>query len=246
MLFAFALSVLTLVACESPSVREVGDWTAVENDSAAKLRFDALDATRAQHPHWVTVDCPGNAAISVETVVLAGTLHVRGDDDGALASCEVVVPAATLHHLRVSGSGDVVSDAIFSELQSIDVTGKGNVELAAVTSPEIEIWVRGGGNVDIAWLATDSATVDLSGTGEMYAAGAVTDGWLAVSGTGDFWGADLVFTHLEADLSGSGNAEVNVSGAAELIVSGSGSATVSGEGTIDVLATGSGDVDFVD
>ncbi len=237
---------LALAGCDSAQEREVGSYTAVENESAAKLRFDSDGSLDNQGSGWVSVACPTGAAVQLDTVVEADTLYIRASDETAVSACVVLIPAHSLRHLRVSGNGDVESDATFTELQSIEVSGKGSVELAGVSSPSLDVWIRGSGHVEIDWLESDSATFDLSGTGDFRAAGAVTDGTLWLSGTGDFWGADLVFTELVAEVSGSGNAEVNVSGNAEITVSGSSTVVVSGDGLIDAVVTGNGSVELGD
>lgn len=238
------LGFVSLAGCAASQDREVGGWTAVENESAARIRFHGDGELDSRGPGWVSVECPGNQTVTIDTVVESGVLHIRSHDEAGASACVVLVPVVTLRHIRVTGRGDVESDATFPELESIEVTGKGSVALGGVSSPSLDVWVRGSGEVDLEWLESDSASFDLSGTGDVHAAGAVEEGLLWISGTGDFWGADLVFTHLVAEVSGSGNAEVNVSGSAELTLSGSGSVLVSGGGLIDADVTGNGSMEL--
>lgn len=237
------LCLFSLAACSATEERDVGDWTAVENESAAVVRVHTDSAATIGNPGRVVIDCPSGLHASVVTVVEADVLYVRSDDH-ASADCVVLVPPVGLRHLRVSGGGNVESDATFPELASIEVTGNGNVALARVTSPSLDVWVRGGGSVDLDWLESAAADFDLSGSGDVFAAGAVDEGTLSVSGSGSFWGADLAFTDLVAEVSGSGDAEVNVTGSAVVTASGSGSVVVWGGGTVEVEESGSGSVEL--
>jgi hypothetical protein len=203
-------------------------YLAVDNETDAKLVFSADEDS-------VAVSCDDIDVTEVSLSLDGDKLMISAEAD--TSSCVVTV-SSDVDTVESGGDGDVACDDEL-DVRTIDVRGNGNVDLAELHTDEVTVTVRGNGEVHIGDLQADKATFDLSGNGDTTVAGAVGTGALHLSGNGDFYGKDLVFDTLDADVSGSGSAEVNVGGTGTITVSGNGHVTVYGDGEID----GDGDID---
>ena len=228
---------LAVGGCASQSARDPGEWNNVENQSGARVEIvdDSSQPAPADSAN-TEVTCVAASATVIETTVEGDTLYIRAEDELAAAGCVVTVPADMVHELYVSGSGSVESTATFPHLEVVEVTGTGNVDLGVALNPTLDVRVRGSGNVTLRWIEAEEANFDLSGQGSVTAAGTVETGTLSVSGTGAFYGAELEFETLYVDITGTGDAYINVTG----------HAVVSRHGSGLVVVAGSGEVEFTD
>lgn len=233
---------LLLAACQHDvAVLDVGAYEAIDNQSDAKMIVDE-DAS-AGPPSRVELDCPAHTRATLDALVDEdGTLVITADGDVDTGDCFVHVPASGIRSIVVRGDGDLSSDAVFTDLVSLDVRGSGAVELWAVHNPRVAITVSGNGDVSIADLVTEDVAFDLRGNGTTEVAGSTEHADLSLSGSGVFLGADFLIEDLDADISGNATAEVTVTGSAEVAVSGSATVSVGGGGEVFPSVTGNGSI----
>lgn len=233
------IPMLALGACTGAAeLRATGPYEGVDNHSHAKLVVADEAEGEEVGEGEVGLSCEGGASARVETEVEDGTLVVSGD---AAEGCVVVVAPEGLVSLVVRGDGDVESDEeLVLALEHVDVRGNGEVDLGAVAAETLAIEAGGNGEVRVGALDTASLDLDLRGNGDVALAGAATYAHLAISGGGWFDGSQLVVETLDAELSGSGGATVNVTGTVSADVGAEASLEVTGGATVE--ATGGGTV----
>ena len=241
-----------LVACAPSDARGVEEYDAVENRADAKMVFtdegepaDPADTTEPARPSDATVQC---TAIANEHVLLSvedGVLIIEADAGFDASSCTVEVPAWWMRSVIVQGNGDVEAEGTFRHLNTIEVRGNGSVHLTRVETDELTVDVSGNGTVQLDGLYTDSAYFELGGNGDTTVVGSASYAQLTLGGNGDFRGADFVVEEMDATISGSGEAEINVTVSATISVSGSGHVMVDGGGNVVSDISGSGSIDIL-
>jgi hypothetical protein len=135
------------------------------------------------------------------------------------------ITIADLVFVEVKGSGDIfIND--FSGLGdlTLDVSGSGNI---------------GTGNLD---LGQNKLTTYISGSGDVDVNGTAESTYTKVSGSGNYEAFGLAVNSANVDVSGSGDAEVNVNHDLEINISGSGDVSYKGQASLNTEVTGSGEV----
>lgn len=171
----------------------------------------------------VEIEAQPNIHDRLDVDVHSGTLSV--EVDGCIRfhkSIKVYITTPELEDIELSGSADVyVNDEFTTDHCRIDISGSG------------EIHHR---------LVANELDVNISGSGEVEIEGAAEDQDIRISGSGDFYGFDLPGSTAYVQVSGSGDARVNVSDFLEVHVSGSGNVYYKGSPQLDINITGSGTV----
>lgn len=134
----------------------------------------------------------------------------------------VFITMPDLTRLRISGSGDVVSENTFviSDLE-IDIPGSGNVDLA---------------------LDADDLDIEIPGSGRLILEGLADETRYRISGSGDVHAFNLECRVADISIPGSGDVEVFVTEFLKVRISGSGDVFFKGDPSLDVSITGSGNV----
>lgn len=128
------------------------------------------------------------------------------------------------------------------ELTSASVGGSGYLELQDVfESEDFDASVSGSGDMKLQ-LDTDHLTSRISGSGTITAAGEANRHDLSISGSGNNNSFELRSEEAEVDISGSGQAEVNVRRTLEVDISGSGRVHHKGNPRVNADVSGSGKV----
>lgn len=241
-----------LVACASSDARTVDEYDAIENRADAKMEFtdegepaDTTDTAEPARPSDADVQCTAIANEDLLLSVEGGVLIIEADAGVDASSCTVRVPAWWMRSIVVQGNGEVEAEGTFRHLKSIDVRGNGSVHLNRVETDELTVEVSGNGDVQLDGLYTDSANFELGGNGNTTVVGSAAYASLTLGGDGDFRGADFVVEEMDATISGSGEAELNVTVSATISVSGSGHVLVEGGGAVVSDITGSGSIDIL-
>ena len=207
----------------------------------------------------------GAAVLAALSVPACGTdaVGVRGSGNVITESRDV----SGFDEIVVLGSGEIVVDIDGTEsltieaedniipLLTTEVSG-GRLELSVEsnTSPTVEVKysitaaalvgvsIAGSGDVTVIDIDADSFDVEISGSGRVEPAG--TAGWLVVdiSGSGKYVGAGLAAAAGTVDISGSGNAVVNVTDDLDVDISGSGNVEYLGDPSLTSSISGSGDI----
>lgn len=107
------------------------------------------------------------------------------------------------------------------------------------------ITVAGSANVSSPQLNNDSLEVIISGSGDVELAGRVRKQTILISGSGNYSAKDFRSTQCVIEITGSGNAVVNVTDSLNVIISGSGNVSYIGNPSVNKDISGSGDVKSV-
>lgn len=132
------------------------------------------------------------------------------------------VDLITLRALHVSGSGDVVGEALKATHLRLEVSGSGGVRLRQLVADEVAAKVSGSGGLELA-----------GRTGQFA---------LSVAGSGDVDARALEADDASVSVAGSGDASVNARKTLTISVAGSGSVAYTGSATVKSAVAGSGSV----
>ena len=115
-----------------------------------------------------------------------------------------------------------------------------NYELTVKDLSVLEL--RGAGSIDASGVSADSLEVSSSGAGDVRVAGEADSQEVSISGAGSYQAQDLATKRATVDLSGAGEAIVNVSDDLDVAISGFGSVEYIGNPTVSQDITGAGEV----
>lgn len=225
---------------ENPSV-EVFDR--VDNQTDGHLILVAEDNWTNPDAKW-EASCTSSDLDILVFDVEDGLLTVRATDALLGADCDILVRAEPVREILVTGNGDLDVDGLIRDLAFVETRGDGEITFGTVQTQSLGIEAHGNGQIKIDNLQADSLKTTVGGRGDVWLAGAVPDVELYITDLGDFIGEDLMIKDLYVELTGGGNALVNVSGTISGKVSGDGNLDVFGNPEGDVDQTGSGHVIF--
>ncbi|MFZ4522546.1 MAG: head GIN domain-containing protein [Bacteroidales bacterium] len=199
-------------------VRKVSSFDMIEVSGA----FDLIIKQGATEE--VTVESDANLLPLIRTEVVGGTLTI-----------ETKKP---VHHVTIMRVYITVKD-----LKKIDVSGAVDIKTdGRLTVPELYIDASGASDSKME-IAVQKLTLDCSGASKMRFSGSATDVNMDLSGASDIFGYDLLVENLDIDISGAGNAQVNVSKKIHAEISGAGSVKYKGSPTeIDQSVSGAGSI----
>lgn len=188
---------------------------------------------------------------------------VRGSGTVVTESREV----SGFNEVVVNGSGDVVITVDGTESLTIEAednimplltteVSNGRLELGTESSFSTSrgitytisaaamkgVTVSGSGVVVATGIDEESFTVRINGSGNVEPSGVTNDLAVTVSGSGNYEGEGLVAAVGEVEVSGSGNAVVNVTDVLAATVSGSGNIDYIGDPAVSSSISGSGDL----
>ena len=178
---------------------------------------------------------------------------VQGDEesvvvDAAADVAELIITKVEGNTLRIypdkklKHSGKIALTVNFKNLKSIDCSGA--IEIKSTGSlkfNDLSFDASGACKANMEINAT-SLDVDISGAGNTTFTGKVPKVDLDISGAGKFLASTLVADDYEIDISGAGNAEVNVTKVLDVEVSGTGNVRYSGDPKITKEISGTGQV----
>ena len=138
-------------------------------------------------------------------------------------SIKIFITLPELTKVSLSGSGDIVGETPFTDIDRLDVS------------------ISGSGKID---LETESSELFLkiSGSGDIYLTGSTDLLDCSISGSGGIHAFDMITNRADIIVSGSGNTRVNVEEALDVSISGSGSVYYRGNPQVDSHISGSGNV----
>jgi hypothetical protein len=125
--------------------------------------------------------------------------------------------------LTIAGSGNIIVDSTFKDIQTLLITGSGNINLNKTET-------------------LNKVNASIAGSGNIKAKGSVKTLTALTSGSGDMNLAELVAEDATCTISGSGNMYVNATKTLKAIISGSGKIEYSGNPALTQNITGSGSV----
>lgn len=163
----------------------------------------------------------------IETYVKDGTLKIRKENDwnwfDNMDDVKIYVTLVDFRGASVSGSGKI--------------TNSNNLK-----GGDVKFSVSGSGDIDL-YVDCKSVDAHISGSGEINLAGSTGSMELSISGSGDMNSIEMTANTLEAHISGSGSAKVNVKEEIDAHISGSGKIRYEGNpNKIREKVSGSGSV----
>jgi hypothetical protein len=198
--------------------RKVGSFSAIEVSGA----FDIILKQGATEE--VTVETDKNILPLVRTEVLGNTLKIDTRKPvHHTTMLKVYITLKDLSHIDVSGAVDIQSDG-------------------RLTLPELSIDASGSSDSKLD-LAVQRLRLDCSGASKMKFSGSAVDVSMDLSGATDIFAFDMPAETYNIEISGAGNAQLNVSKKIRAEISGAGSVKYKGSPTeIDQSVSGAGSI----
>ncbi len=143
---------------------------------------------------------------------------------------------------RVNPTEDVLIELTLPELVDIEMSGSSDIEAAGVSGDALSVSISGSGDVTLMDLDVDTLSIDIEGSGDIDADGTATNQEIDIDGSGRIRADNLVGRTARVDVSGSGDATLNVSDSLEVEINGSGTIEYYGDPQITEDISGSGDL----
>jgi hypothetical protein len=197
--------------------RSVGSFTAIDVSSAFKV-YLTQGTTNS-----VTVEADENLLPIIETKVEGSTLKIS-----------VTKP---VHHFEKANIY-----ITFTTLNSIDASGAVDLYTQGkITGTELGVDLSGASEAELN-LAYNRVKIDGSGASKIKLTGNAENASVDFSGSGKLFAFDYAVTNMEVDISGAGEAEVNVTGSLNTSISGSGNIRYKGNPVIKQEISGAGSI----
>jgi len=129
-------------------------------------------------------------------------------------------------------------------IEDISISGAGNIKSEDLKSNNLNILSSGLGNIDFN-LNADNFKVSISGAGKIDIAGQAENMDLDISGLGTFSGEDFIINDCKINISGAGNAFVNVVDSLKINISGFGKVKYLGNPAITQDISGAGSIESI-
>ncbi|MCK9220307.1 MAG: DUF2807 domain-containing protein [Bacteroidales bacterium] len=193
--------------------------------------FDALDVSGAFDVYIKQGDAEGlvietddNLLPSIKTTVVGHTLKIETKNP--------------IHHVTVLKAYITVKD-----LKKIDVSGAVDIQTEnRLTVPELSIDASGASDSKME-IAVQRLKLDCSGASKMSFSGTAVNVEMDLSGSSDIFAYDLISETYSFEISGAGDAQINVSKSIKASISGAGSVKYKGSPSeIDQVVSGAGSI----
>jgi hypothetical protein len=199
--------------------RSVNVFSGVQNDGSFKVVL-------VNRPGYaLTLHGEDNILPEIETNVTNGILRIgyrRTNVNPSHAEVTVTVSAPEVNQLIVRGSGEIISEDIWtSSSLFMNVSGSGTIRLSENSA---------------------HTKANVSGSGNILLKGKTTSGSYIISGSGSIRAFELEHNEADGTISGSGRCEINVTKELQAVISGSGSVIYKGNPDVKSTISGSGKV----
>lgn len=136
---------------------------------------------------------------------------------------KIYITMSDLTYVGLSGSGNVVGEGTFKNLEDVGLAVSGSGDLGiALAAKSIESRISGSGNIEI------------GGSTQRHS--------IRISGSGDIEASDLSSDDCEVRISGSGDVQIDVRKQLDVRISGSGDVEYRGNPSVQSKISGSGEV----
>lgn len=144
----------------------------------------------------------------------------------------------------ISPTEQIVYTITVASLEAVTVQGSGTLTALGVEAASFAVTASGSGEVFLSDLSGDELVVRVSGSGDAEVSGSTRHLQLDISGSGSYRGENLISATADIDVSGSGDAVINVTENLKAVISGSGNATYLGDpASVDTSLSGSGEIE---
>ncbi|NQU87302.1 MAG: DUF2807 domain-containing protein [Mariniphaga sp.] len=202
-----------------------------ESESRFAQNFNKVKSSGAFNIHIsnsneyeVVINAETNILPYIETEVNGSTLNIsiRGVHNlRNTLPMDVYISTPVLEGLKLSGSGEIITDYFVSNNMDVTVSGSGLIE----TAVDCHLF---------------EATV--SGSGMVYVSGVADNSKIKISGSGKVDSYDMIVKDCDANISGSGDIYANIERLLDASISGSGSVFYIGSPDINAHISGSGKI----
>lgn len=128
----------------------------------------------------------------------------------------------------------------FINLNKISISGQCRLTCPSLTAEQLKVNISGMGNLDFDRLTCKELEVNISGRGEFTAAGSADQQHIRISGSSDYYAADLVSKTVRVAISGQGNAKVWAEDNLDITISGLGQVNYRGQPKLRQVISGMG------
>jgi hypothetical protein len=228
---AFTFLISVFVSCDKESGPIKGEGPVIEqsfmlpNISAVALSIDANVVLTHGEQEEVVIEAQHNIIDNIKMYVTSDGYwdisyfrNVRNHD-----GVTIHITSPCVDYISVSGSGSVNSTNLFPDSANVNlkITGSGNIVFNTIAQLTVS---------------------NISGSGEIFLSGSSYEQRIFISGSGSIRAFDFETSITHANISGSGNCEVNVSSFLDVKISGSGNVYYLGYPQITSDISGSGGI----
>lgn len=209
--------------CENGRGARVEEEFDLDNFDGIRLSTDADVFITQGSDHHVRIVAQENIIDELEFKIRNKTLFI--DTDHCIESydnIEIFISVEEVEVLAILGSGSMVSEN-------------------TIEFNDINLEISGSGSMDLGMVG-DDIEARISGSGDMFLEGEADELDFRLSGSGDLSAFNLEVRKADIQISGSGDAEVNVTDVLDVRISGSGDVLYVGDPDIDSRVSGSGQV----
>lgn len=172
------------------------------------------------------------------------SLKIEADED-MITHVITEVKDGTLRIFTKGKSGHVKTLKVYLTFKNLDgisssgslvMTGKGTMKF-----DKLDLDLSGSADIDLQ-VEADLIHTDMSGSSDIGLSGNVTKMTVAISGAGNLEASDLMVQTFDIEISGSGDANINVARELDVEISGSGAVVYKGNPNIKKSISGSGSI----
>ncbi|HQY30470.1 MAG TPA: head GIN domain-containing protein, partial [Thermomicrobiales bacterium] len=196
-------------------------------------------------PPFHTIELDGVGTI-VFNQAQSQSFQLEGPDSHVAAiSAEVIdgvlIISTESRTIRIMNSGLVPRYIVSAPtLRKLTISGAGRAEIGELRTESITIAVDGAGDVRLPKLQVDHCQVTIGGAGNVRAAGIATRQEIAIVGTGNFSGDELVGESVHVSIAGAGRAKVHATADLRAEIGGVGQISYLGDPKVHSEITGLG------
>ena len=136
----------------------------------------------------------------------------------------------------------IVAHIELISLRALSISGSGDVVGDALKTPALAIAISGSGNVKLGQLAADEVSAKVSGSGDLLFGGKAGKLAVSISGSGDVNARSLEADDVSISMAGSGDASVTARKTLNVSIAGSGSVVYAGDPIVKSSIAGHGSV----
>lgn len=243
--------VFTFSACKKdgwPCINGKGELTTEQRTVTEFSRIEQLmdaDVYVTQGSTYsITLEAQDNLLDDIKTEVKGGELKIYNK------RCfkhhkpiKVYITMPIVAGVTLAGSGNIyLQNRIESNDLYVALTGSGSVvSQDSVIANGVEINLSGSGNIALVG-RFDAMSTGISGSGNIALKGKATSNGLHISGSGSLEAFDMPVNDCTVDITGSGDARINVLETLDVHITGSGNVYFKGMPSVTTNITGSGSV----
>lgn len=248
-IFYFLFIALLAFSCSESDKKIVGNGD-VQTEKYSLQDFDIVESSGAfnisfvQDTLWkVNIEAESNILPLIEVYKSGNTLFIEQEDNYNFVlnhPIEIEIHHAGITELSFSGAGSINLDEMQSATFTNSISGTCNV-IGFVKGDLVDFILSGSGIIDVSVDCYD-LEASLSGSGNLTFRGKSNKGTFSIAGAGDISADNLLLNFAYCNISGVGNASLNVAQELNVIISGTGNVTYKGDAVInenDITGTGS-------